>query len=74
MADDVDMAQSNEERYIASAIRGVTKALVCDPIAQETLDCEDCGNEIPQQRRLAVPWTKRCVDCAQTQERHTRRR
>lgn len=74
MADDVDMAQNNAERYIASAIRGVTKTLICDPATQETIYCEDCGDEIPYQRRLAVPWSKQCFDCAQAKERRAKGR
>lgn len=74
MPDDVDMAQSNAERYIASAIRDVTKSLVCDPVGPEPLFCEECDEEIPHQRRLAVPWSKKCVDCAQRQERRARGR
>jgi RNA polymerase-binding transcription factor DksA len=74
MADDVDMAQNNAERYIASAIRCVTKTMVCDPADRETLSCEGCGDEIPHQRRLAAPWSKRCIDCAEAQERRVRGR
>lgn len=26
-------------------------------------ECEECGEEIPQARRRAVPWAVCCVDC-----------
>lgn len=26
-------------------------------------ECEDCGDEIPEARRLAVPGVRRCVGC-----------
>lgn len=31
-------------------------------------DCEDCGTEIPAQRREAVPWAVRCVECQEMEE------
>ena len=27
------------------------------------LECDDCGDEIPEARRLAVPGCRLCVDC-----------
>lgn len=44
-------------------------------IAESRLDdvdsalCEDCGKPIPHERRLAVPNTTRCVDCARSGHR-----
>lgn len=32
-------------------------------------DCESCGLEIPQARRLAVPGCQCCVDCQSARER-----
>ncbi|MBL35927.1 MAG: hypothetical protein CMI10_13625 [Oceanospirillaceae bacterium] len=31
-------------------------------------DCENCGIDIPQARRLAVPGCRFCVDCQAWQE------
>ncbi len=31
--------------------------------------CDDCGQPIPHERRLAVPSTTRCVECARTGRR-----
>lgn len=36
--------------------------------------CEDCEEEIPERRLLAVPWTTRCVPCQESQERREGRR
>ena len=73
MADDVDVAQSNAERYIASAIHGVKRAIAPLPV-DAVVECEDCGDDIPKERRQAVPWTKTCVDCAGRREREARGR
>lgn len=32
-------------------------------------DCDTCGVEIPQARRLAVPGCQHCVDCQSLRER-----
>lgn len=32
-------------------------------------DCDSCGVEIPQARRLAVPGCQHCVDCQSLRER-----
>lgn len=34
--------------------------------------CEDCGNEIPELRRSAVPGVTQCIECAREQERRER--
>lgn len=31
--------------------------------------CEECGGSIPLERRLAVPATERCIDCARPRPR-----
>ena len=31
-------------------------------------ECEDCGCEIPQQRRAAAPWATRCAPCQNAKE------
>lgn len=47
---------------------GVKKARLA--LAQRgTLDCIDCGMEIPTERRAAVPHATRCAICQTQQER-----
>lgn len=36
---------------------------------ESSLECEECGNVIPEGRRLAVKGTEHCVDCAEYLER-----
>ena len=35
---------------------------------ESATDCEECGVEIPEGRRMAVPGCKLCLDCAQILE------
>lgn len=36
-------------------------------------DCEDCGEEIPSQRRAAMPSARRCAECETRRERAAKR-
>jgi len=38
------------------------------------LFCTDCGDEIPHERRIAVPSARRCIDCETHRERLARKR
>ena len=39
------------------------------PEGQSAEDCAECGEPIPEARRLAVPGVKLCIDCAGGRER-----
>ena len=41
---------------VARARRGLSKG-------ESLINCEDCGEAIPEARRLAVPGVRRCVAC-----------
>ncbi len=34
------------------------------PVGESARDCAECGEEIPEKRRMALPGVKLCVDCA----------
>ncbi|WP_121631574.1 DksA/TraR family C4-type zinc finger protein [Tropicibacter alexandrii] len=34
------------------------------PVGESLTDCAECGEEIPEARRAALPGVKLCVDCA----------
>jgi len=34
------------------------------PVGESLLECAECGEEIPEKRRLALPGVKLCIDCA----------
>ncbi|KAA0016649.1 TraR/DksA family transcriptional regulator [Salinicola corii] len=73
MADAADNAGAVIERHLSNALARhqlpVTVAGAMD------IDCEDCGAEIPAQRRQAAPWATTCIDCQSIREargRHVR--
>ena len=39
------------------------------PAGESAEDCADCGEPIPEARRVAVPGVKLCIDCAGGRER-----
>ena len=49
-----------------AAVRRQLEQQAAEPSAEE---CEECGDEIPETRRLAVPGCKLCVFCKEKQER-----
>lgn len=34
------------------------------PVGDSLAECAECGEEIPEKRRQAIPGVKLCVDCA----------
>jgi phage/conjugal plasmid C-4 type zinc finger TraR family protein len=50
-----------------AAVRRQLEKQATEPSAEE---CEECGDEIPLARRMAVPGCKLCVFCKERQERH----
>lgn len=65
MSDVVDRA--NDEAAFDVAIALANRPQPSNAISLEW--CEDCGNEIPEARRIALPGVERCVDCAREQEK-----
>ena len=39
------------------------------PRGESALWCDECGEEIPEKRRAAVPGVRTCVDCQQGRDR-----
>jgi phage/conjugal plasmid C-4 type zinc finger TraR family protein len=33
------------------------------PVGEGAMDCEECGEPIPERRRLALPGVRTCVEC-----------
>ncbi|NDV00387.1 DksA/TraR family C4-type zinc finger protein [Pseudoroseicyclus tamaricis] len=33
------------------------------PVGESALECAECGEEIPEARRAALPGVKLCIDC-----------
>jgi len=52
-----------------NAVADVRRKLA-EQAAQPSLEeCEECGDEIPEARRLAIPGCRLCVFCKEKQER-----
>lgn len=65
--DVIDQAQDFEQAARARKIASMRIPKYSDP--NENRECVDCGEDIPEERRIAAPWTKRCVDCQSLAER-----
>ncbi|PVE56314.1 TraR/DksA C4-type zinc finger protein [Rhizobium rhizogenes] len=61
-----DQAEQRAEQEREAKIAEASRAL----LGPGSIQCEDCPNDIPQQRRQALPSATRCIDC---QTRHERR-
>lgn len=63
MTDLIDRAEQCEEVQRSDAIAAIQ--LKNQELAQagSLSHCEDCGNPIPEARRLAVKGVRRCISC-----------
>jgi phage/conjugal plasmid C-4 type zinc finger TraR family protein len=52
--------QDQIEDTVADAVKGARARL---PAGEGLEHCEECGEEIPERRRLALPGTRTCVHC-----------
>ena len=53
-----------------NAIANVRRQLAKQALEPSATECEECGDEILEARRLAIPGCKLCVFCKEKQERH----
>lgn len=44
------------------------------PVGESLAECADCGEEIPEKRRQALPGVKLCIDCASERDGREGRR
>lgn len=54
-----ELAAEVTERRIENAIRNIT----AKPGRESAMHCEDCGEDIPEERRVAVKGCTRCAGC-----------
>lgn len=69
--DDIDRAQAREAENLHDALAAQFRRAhpdEADPEAESRKVCIDCGEPIPEARRLAVPGCTRCVECQQFTE------
>lgn len=67
--DIVDKAQELEQR---ERFRGVGR-IRAGLLAEGTADCVDCDEEIPEDRKKAMPNARRCASCQEKHEMRGRR-
>lgn len=64
MPDIADDAQSEEQLMIE---RGLTTIRV-QFVSQSAVNCQQCGDHIPERRRQLLPGVKTCVHCQERTE------
>jgi phage/conjugal plasmid C-4 type zinc finger TraR family protein len=71
VADDMDLAQGINEQHLVDSLAEHQRKTAADRSRTSQRECEDCGEEIPEARRLAAPGCRRCLECQATFEIHT---
>jgi len=60
--------QEQIEDTVADAVKGARARL---PAGEGSEFCEECGEPIPERRRLALPGVRTCVPCQSERDAHT---
>lgn len=66
MADAVDTATDYEEARVSDRIAAIQNSVA---VQNDDIYCEECGDEIEEARREAMPSATRCVHCQDILER-----
>jgi len=61
--EEAEMAQLHSIHLHMNAVAKVQEALAKQRLLPSLEECEDCGEDIPEQRRLAMRGITRCVHC-----------
>ncbi|KFI13315.1 molecular chaperone DnaK [Vibrio sp. B183] len=69
MPDFIDHASSNEAKFTEIAIASQLKRSVQKGHQESAEECHECGDEIPELRRINVAGCKYCVSCQQLAEK-----
>ncbi|EAS1759763.1 TraR/DksA family transcriptional regulator [Salmonella enterica] len=69
MADEIDRDQEFNERQLEAAIARSRSSAKSQP---SLYHCRQCGDEIPEKRRLLLPGVSLCIDCQMDNERQNR--
>ena len=59
-----------QEQIDATVKDGINRAKSRLPQGPSLTHCADCGNEIPEARRAAVPGVRLCVTCQEASDRN----
>lgn len=71
MADEIDRAQQRDEYFRDLAIEEHYRRGIRNAGRLGVGECVDCGADIPEARRKAVPGCTRCVTCQEALEIHS---
>lgn len=69
VSEEQEQAQVNALIQNANAVAAVQAALAKQRSQPSLSECEDCGEDIPEQRRLAMRGITRCIYCQGLLER-----
>ncbi|PMN25004.1 molecular chaperone DnaK [Vibrio lentus] len=69
MPDFIDHASSNEAKFTEMAIASQRKRSAQTSEQESAQECHECGDEIPELRRIKVAGCKYCVSCQQLAEK-----
>lgn len=67
--EEAEIAQINNLVMNDNAINKVRDALAKQAAQPSLEECEECGDEIPEARRIAVPGCTLCIYCKEKSER-----
>lgn len=67
--EEAEMGQLHAIHNNMNAIANVRRQLAKQAQEPSLEECEECGDEIPEARRLAIPGCRLCVFCKEKQER-----
>lgn len=63
VSEEQEQAQVNALIQNANAVAAVQAALAKQRSQPSLSECEDCGEDIPEQRRIAMRGITRCIHC-----------
>lgn len=67
--EEAEMAQLHAIHIHMNAVAKHREAMEKQRSQESLLECDDCGDEIPEARRIAIPGVQRCIHCQELLER-----
>ena len=58
-----------QDQIDATVSDGVSRARSRLPVGDGRMHCDECGTEIPEPRRKAIPGVRLCVACQEAEDR-----
>lgn len=66
----IDLANQYADENANRGVQSVLEALA----GQGSAECIECGDDIPQARREAMPNCRRCIHCQEAEDNHRKHR